>query len=118
MNTAELLAIIGDEIENRILSGNYGDASLHVNGYVVGDPCYSMKDASYQEMSTAARDQQPDAYHGRVREWVEFKWRESRCFFRSCSDGNGPLGHCLDAGWVCAIPVQHVSGWKKETVAA
>jgi len=115
MTPSEIRSIIGETIENRIVAHRYGDASLHANGYVSGDPCYSLPDDDYKEVSAAAREQQPDAYHGRVREWVEFQWRGKPCYFITCSDGNGPLGHCVDAGWVCCLPAEFVPAFKQPT---
>lgn len=115
MTEQEVLAIIGPEVETRIVSGRYGDASLHANGYVSGDPCYTLECADYREMSDTAREQQADAWHGRLRKWVEFQWRGKPCYFLTCSDGNGPMGHCVDAGWVCCLPVEFVPQFNQTT---
>lgn len=103
MNTDQLLEIIGEEISTVIIAGRYGDASLHTGGYVTCDPCYIGGDWR-SEFSAAARTQQPEAYNGAVREWVEFQFRGATCYFKTCNDGVGPLGHCVDAGWVAAVP--------------
>lgn len=104
MTTEELIKIIGDKIQTEIIADRYGDASLHANGFVTADPCYIFGSGD-KSFSQAAREQQPEAYNGTVREWVEIEFAGRRAFFITCSDGVGPLGHCVDAGWVAAIPL-------------
>lgn len=103
MTNKQLIKIIGREILNRIVTGRYGDASLHSKGYVVVDPCYLFGNED-KRFSQAACEQEPDAYNGKVREWVEIEFEGQRAFFKTCSDGLGPFGHCVDSGWVCALP--------------
>jgi hypothetical protein len=113
MTTAQLLDIIGPEIESRILSGNFGDASLHKHGYIVGDPCYwNLPKDTEAAMDSAELAACPQRWTLPPQCWVEFKWQDQRCFFRACGDGVGPLGHCVDSGEVAAVPVEFVSAWE------
>lgn len=104
MTTDQVLQIIGGVVRTEIIAGQYGDASLHANEYVTADPCYIFANDD-KRFNEAAIGQQSAAYSGTVREWVEIEFLGRRAFFITCSDGVGPLNHCVDAGWVAAIPL-------------
>jgi hypothetical protein len=99
-----VLAVIGHEVATKMTSGRYGDTTLTSGGYLRGDPCYWMKgEGERDEFRKAVIEQEAAAYDGTYRNWTEIELRGQPAFVRSCSDGTGPFGHCVDSGWVCAI---------------
>lgn len=112
LKTIEILEKFGPAIVTAIVAGNYGDASLREadeRQYVSADPCYVLEQAEYNLFCAAAREQRPDHYSGRNREWTSFYFRGRQVWFASCSDGVGPLNHCVDSGWVAVMPLELAS---------
>lgn len=109
MKHDELVQLIGHEVSTAIIRDRYGDATLHTNGYVTGDPCYMFVDdndyslllkAQWTKYPSESRD-----YRHHYAEWEPFEFRGHTVYFRDTSDGVGHFGHCVDSGWIVAIPV-------------
>lgn len=108
ISTEQLRAIIGEGVSNIIVCDRYGDATLHLNGYVTADPCYLEDGSGASPIRDAMRAEYPwEGYdyllHRRM--WCEFDWAGQPCYFRDCSDGTGHFGHCVDSGCVVAVPL-------------
>ena len=106
MNTTKnaVLEVTGIFTGEKITSGRYGNTIFTANHYRIGDPCYWMPEKDYDEFRRAAIAQEPDAYNGINRSWVEIAFRGQRAFFIAQSDGVGLWGCCIDSGWIAAIP--------------
>jgi len=112
MTTEQLLAIIGEEIENAIIKHRFGDATLHANGFITCDPCYvfnhdeSQQPGGFNYEHHAAYPWNSYDYTANRAEWRSWEWRGKTCYARDCSDGVGYFGHSVDSGWVAAIPLE------------
>lgn len=120
MNTQRLLETIGqivrdgEHYDSRIICGQYGNAIITEKGYVIADPCYSLKDSDYRVLFTAKRretfpdDSARDAEGNilRLSRWHEMEFEGQKCYWRDTGgDGVSFFGLCVDAGWIAAIPI-------------
>lgn len=129
MNTEQLLSAIGpiildgEHYDSRVVTGNYGNAIITDNGYVLGDPCYLLAGGgtrhlgdSYPRFNAKRREMFPPARDGerntdgkllRMAEWHEMEFDGEKCYWRDTGgDGVGYFGLCVDAGWIAAIPLR------------
>jgi hypothetical protein len=113
MNHQELVELIGEPVGSIIITGRYGNATLHRHGYWSCDPCYlHFKDESGVELG----DKIKAAYHAKFpwegydyemhhNRWAEFEFNGQTLFARDCGDGVGYFGNSVDAGWVVVMPL-------------
>lgn len=105
MNTELLLQIIGPEVANVIVTGRYGDASLHANGYVVGDPCYLEvgKAATIRDAMRAAYPWASYDYNAARKDWRPFQLNGQTCYCRDTGGDGVFFNHCVDSGGLVAV---------------
>lgn len=109
MKHQDLVALIGEPVESVIIAGRYGNATQHANGWWTCDPCYLLDKAGEREskINAAHAATYPWAtrdYRLHAAEWMPFAVEGFTLYARSCSDGDGFFGNCVDAGWVVAMP--------------
>lgn len=124
MKTNELLQIIGEPVSSIIIRDVYGNATLHRNGWWSCDPCYlggeltkTINEAHATKYPWEGRDYRQHNDH-----WMPFECLGHKLYARSCGDGVGYFGNCVDAGWVVCFPVaiapQSMNDQAKEAAAA
>lgn len=107
MKTSQLLEIIGQLGGSIIITGRYGNATLHRQGFWSCDPCYLPKELG-DGIKTAYHTKYPwpgydyELHHD---EWCEFEYAGHVLYARDThGDGIGFFGNCVDAGWVVVFP--------------
>ena len=106
MITVELLEIIGSPVGSVVIAGRYGNATLHRKGWWSCDPCYLPKELN-EEICAAHRAAYPwenRDYRLHNVEWMPFELGGHTLYARSCADGDGYFGNCVDAGWIVCFP--------------
>lgn len=107
MITNKLLDLIGKPTKSVRIAGRYGNATYHEHGWWSLDPCYLSGDDMTREISQAHTAEYPwenRDYKKHNREWMPFQYKDQTLYARSCSDGEGYFGNCVDSGWVVVLP--------------
>lgn len=105
----EMMDIAGPVIGEIILCDLYGNATVHENEWMAGDPCYLHKNHKdlYEKISRSHVAKYPwegRDYATHDKFWMSFEVDGVTCFARS-TGGDGTFSYwCVDAGWVVFYP--------------
>lgn len=114
MNNQELLEVVGEWLDFRVVAGRYGNAGFTRGGYLVGDPAYLLGNPGQSGLAddylTAVHAAFPRVgydYLAHRSGWHALTWRGKTCYeLDTGGDGESCFGLVVDSGCLAAIPVE------------